>query len=104
MAPNKANKTYKKHVLMNLNPLSKEFDRNEALFDCREHLQEVVSRCVNANQKNRPTKCACMKWVNEDENALEVERVALYMIYWAGLKREAKNSSARGYENSSKDS
>ena len=93
MAPKDTNNKWPKHVLANLDPSAKDFDRNQTLFECKEYLIRFVSTCIHPDRRNDPTKCGCMKWVKEDENSSELDRVTLYiMIYWAGIRKEGKNA------------
>ena len=57
-------------------------------FEIKEYLFGLGSRdsCFRPPGTNgKSTACKCMKWVTEEEDSPELERLASYMVYWAGL-------------------
>ena len=82
------------HPLRKLHPNVKGFDAVSAKESCRKYLVDFLATQQCHRPKGmgpRETKCSCLTFMKEDSATVEVDCVANYMLYWAGLTGSIQN-------------
>ena len=82
------------HVLLELKPKSKGFDKGDATDLCYHWIitqSFAPMQCMRARGKShRLTKCTCMNFLQEEENTDDAMKVAQYMVRWNTFNAETR--------------
>ena len=83
------------HVLLQMKPKSKDFNEGAALEQCYHWIvtEFAPMKCMRAAGKgHRQTKCGCMNFLQEVENADDTMKVAQYIVLWSTFSAETRRN------------
>ena len=77
------------HVLFNIKPKEKNFNKEEAEGLCQNYLVTTLAGS-NCTFDGHTSKCSCLTFLAEESNATAAEDIAAYMVHWASFDSKTK--------------